>query len=88
VHGTWVDLVMNHLEYDAQNDVFTADPDFGSVDARLLGPIAVFVLDATKVYLERFFSHVPEHKLLFARIDDLSGRISQTDAAHENLMNQ
>jgi Family of unknown function (DUF5677) len=88
VHGSWIDLAMNHLVHDPKNDVFTPDPDFGAVDARLLGPIAVFVLDATKVYLETFFTHVPESRLLFGRIDDLSDRISQTDAAHENLMNQ
>ena len=87
VHGTWVDLVMNHLDYDAKNGFFMPNPDFGSVDARLLGPAAVFVLDATTVYLERFFSHVPESKVLLARINDLSERILQTDSAHENLMN-
>jgi hypothetical protein len=88
VHGTWVDLVMNHLDYNAKNGVFVPHPDFGSVDARLLGPIAIFVLDATKVYLQRFFAHIPESRLLFERIDDLSERIFQTDAAHENVMNQ
>lgn len=88
VHGTWVDLIMNHLDYDGKNGVYTPDPDFGQVDARLLGPTAVFVLDSTKVYLERYFSHIPESKLLFERIDDLSDRIFQVDAAHENLMNQ
>ena len=88
VHGTWVDLVMNHLDYNAKNDVFMPHPDFGSMDARLLGPIAIFVLDATKVYLQRFFAKIPESKLLFERIDDLSERIFQTDAAHENVMNQ
>jgi Family of unknown function (DUF5677) len=88
VHGTWVDLVMNHLDYDAKNGVFMPDPDFGSVDARLLGPVAIFVLDATKVYLQRFFAHIPESELLFERIDDLSERIFRADAAHENVMNQ
>ncbi len=88
VHGTWVDLIMNHLDYDAKNSVYTPRPYFGLVDARLLGPTAIFVLDATKVYLGTFFAHVPESKLLFGRIDDLSERIFQVDAAHENLVNQ
>jgi hypothetical protein len=88
VHGTWVDLIMNHLDYDAKKGTYMPQPDFGSVDARLLGPIAMFVLDATKVYLQRFFAHIPESKLLFDRIDDLSERIFQADAAHENLMKQ
>jgi hypothetical protein len=63
------------------------DPDFGLVDARLLGPIAIFVLDATRAYLQRYFAHIPESKLLFERIADLSDRIYQADAAHEKLMN-
>jgi hypothetical protein len=88
VHGTWVDLIMNHLDYDAKKSVYTPRPDFGLVDARLLGAIAIFVRDATKVYLGRFFAHVPESKLLFERIDDLSERVFQVDAAHENLVNQ
>lgn len=86
VHGTWVDLLMNHLEYDSKGGVYIPHPDFTSVDARLLGPIAILVLAATKVYLERFFSHIPESNLLFARIDDLCIRITAADAAHENLM--
>jgi Family of unknown function (DUF5677) len=88
VHGTWVDLIMNHLEYDGKKDVYMPHSDFGWVDARLLGPIAIFVLEATKAYLERYFSHIPESKLLFERIDDLSDRIFQVDSAHENLMNR
>jgi hypothetical protein len=86
VHGTWVDLVMNHLDYDSKGGVYIPHPDFGSVDARLLGPIAIFVLDATKVYLEKFFSHIPDSKLLFERIDDLCARTIEADGAHENLM--
>jgi hypothetical protein len=88
VHGTWVDLFINHLDYDAKGGVYIPHPDFALVDARLLGPIAVFALDATKVYLQRFFAHIPESMLLFERIDDLSERIVRTDAAHENGMNQ
>jgi Family of unknown function (DUF5677) len=88
VHGTWVDLIMNHLDYDAKKGVYTPSLDFGVVDARLLGPIAIFVMDATKVYLERFFAQVPESKVFFERIEDLSNRIFEVDAAHENLVNQ
>jgi hypothetical protein len=85
VHGTWVDLYMNHLEHDRKNDVFNPHPKFSLVDARVLGPVAIFVLEATKPYLERFFSRIPETKVPLERIDDLLSRIAEADAIHEKL---
>ncbi len=86
VHGTWVDLYLNHLEHDSKTDVFTPYPKFSWVDERHLGPIAIFVLEATKPYLMRFFVHVPETKLLLERIDDLQGRIQEVGTFHEGLI--
>jgi hypothetical protein len=86
VHGTWVDLYLNHLEHDSKTDVFSPDPDFSWVDARILGPIAIFVLEATKPYVMRYFSGIPESNLLLERIDDMRGRIHEVDAVHERLM--
>ncbi|MGC2528626.1 MAG: DUF5677 domain-containing protein [Candidatus Acidiferrum sp.] len=88
VHGTWVDLCMRHLEYDAEASVFRPDNSFAHVDARLLGPIATFVLQPTKLYLERFFSHVPATAMLLERIADLQNRIIEADAIHDKLMAQ
>lgn len=86
VHGTWVDLYKNHLEYDSKTDVFSPDPNFSRVDERALGPIAVFVLDATKPYLQHYFSRIPETLLLLERADDLQDRLLKIGAAHERLM--
>ena len=86
VHGTWVDLYKNHLEHDSKTDVFSPDCRFSWVDARALGPIAIFVLEATEPYLARFFSSVPECKLPLERIDDLHNRLLEADAVHERLM--
>jgi hypothetical protein len=86
VHGTWVDLYKNHLEHDSKTDVFSPDPKFSWVDARALGPIAIFVLEASKPYLERFFTRIPESKLLLERIDDLRNRLLEADGIHERLM--
>jgi hypothetical protein len=86
VHGTWVDLYLNHLEHDSKTDVFSPYPKFSWVDERHLGPIAIFVLEATKPYLMRFFVHVPETELLLERIDDLQNRIQEVGAFHEGLM--
>lgn len=88
VHGTWVDLCMRHLEHDVKADVFRPDNSFANVDARLLGPIATFVLQPTKLYLERFFSNIPETAKLLERIEDLQNRIIEADAIHEKLMAQ
>jgi hypothetical protein len=86
VHGTWVDLYGNHLNHDLQADVFSPDPNFSWVDARSLGPIAMFVLEATEPYLERVFAGIPDTRLLLDRLDDLWNRIYDTDAVHERLM--
>lgn len=86
VHGSWVDLYKNHLEYDPKNNTFSPKPRFKFVDARGLSPIAVFVLYATQPYLERFFWRIPEAGLLFLRIDDLRDRLLKVDRLHEKLM--
>lgn len=86
VHGTWVDLCMRHLEYEPNSGVFLPDNSFADVDARLLAPIATFVLQPTKLYLERFFSDIPETAKLLERIEDLQNRIIEADATHEKLM--
>jgi Family of unknown function (DUF5677) len=85
VHGSWVDLCMRHLTYNSTNNVFGPDNSFANVDARLLGPIAIFVLQPTKIYLERYFSGVPDVKLVLDRIGDLRARIGQADSVHEKL---
>jgi hypothetical protein len=86
VHGTWVDLYMNHLDHDPKKEVFSPNVEFSWVDARALGPIAIFVLEATEPYLERFFPGVPQNKILLGRIDDLRNRLHEADAAHEKLL--
>ena len=86
VHGTWVDLYKHHLDHDSKTDVFSPNPKFSLVDARVLGPIAIFVLEATKPYLERFFSRIPASVVPLDRIDDLCKRLAEADAVHEKLM--
>ena len=86
VHGSWVDLYKHHLTYDPKASVFAPDTDFSLVDARLLGPVATLVLEATKPYLEPFFFAISETELVVSRIDDLIGRLTMTDARHEALM--
>jgi hypothetical protein len=86
VHGTWVDLYKNHLEYDSKTDVFRPEPRFKFVDERVLGPIALFVLEATQPYLERFFWRIPGTGLLLNRIEDLRSRLLEAGALHEKVI--
>ena len=55
-------------------------------DARAYGPTGAFVLNAVEPYVEKFFSTIPESKLLLERIDDLRNRIITVDQAHEQLI--
>lgn len=86
VHGTWVDLCIDHLVHDARNDTFAPDNRFSPVDSRVLAPVAVFVLGATRPYIERFFPRIQESEIVLNRIDDLTRRICEVDAVHEKLM--
>jgi hypothetical protein len=88
VHGNWVDLYKNHLEIDRKSGLFSPKSSFSCVDERHLGPIAILVLDAVAPYLLRYFSLVPETRVLLDRITDLSDRLSRVGAAHERLLNE
>lgn len=86
VHGNWVDLYKNHLEIDDDSGFFSPKSSFSFVDERHLGPIAILVLDAVAPYLLRYFSAVPETRLLLARMANCLGRISRVGDAHERLL--
>lgn len=86
VHGTWVDLYKNHLEYVEGANVYGPQPRFAWVDARFLGPTATLVLDSVRPYLERYFSGAHDFALLKDRLDDLQGRIIVADRTHEKLL--
>ena len=81
VHGTWVDLIQHQL--DAKEGGFSPRPTWSNVDARLLSPVGLFVIDAARDYMKTFFGELPELKPLYARMDDLRQRILTVDAAHE-----
>jgi hypothetical protein len=85
VHGTWVDLYTNHLEYIVKTDVYAPQPNFTWVDARFLGPTAILVLDSVRPYLERFFSHALDFATLEDRLGDLQKRIINAEQIHERL---
>jgi hypothetical protein len=53
VHGTWVDLLLHHLQ--VRNDGFEPNPDWFASDAQLLNAVSVHVINAIREYLQRFF---------------------------------
>ena len=52
VHGSWVDLLFHHLEY--KDGFFAPNPDETRVDARIFGPMSVYILKGAKAYIEKF----------------------------------
>ena len=81
VHGTWVDLLLNHLE--AKEGGFSPKPTWTHVDARLLAPVSVYVLEAAREYIKMFVGELPEVMPLYARMNDLKERIFKVNEAHE-----
>jgi Family of unknown function (DUF5677) len=53
VHGTWVDLYKQHLEYDLKTKLFSPRSKWRPTDARAFGPTAAFVLWAVEAYVEK-----------------------------------
>lgn len=86
IHGTWVDLVLHHLEPKPKG--FAASFDESPVDTRILAPICVFVLAATNDYYEKFLAVSPQARPLKARIDDLVDRLQRVNSAHEEWYHQ
>jgi hypothetical protein len=69
-----------------KSGLFSPKSSFSYVDERCFGPIAILVLDTLAPYLLRYFSAVPETRVLSARITNLSDRLSRVGAAHERLL--
>jgi hypothetical protein len=81
VHGTWVDLVMRHLEVvDGGFRTYTA---FMPVDSRVMLPLCIAVLPAARAYLDTFLPSVPELEPLYERLADLEERILKVNDADE-----
>jgi hypothetical protein len=84
IHGTWVDLLLYHLE--SKEGGFSPKPTWANVDARLLAPIGVYVLEAAREYIKMFFGELPEVKPLYGRMDDLKERLLKVNKEHESWL--
>lgn len=81
IHGTWVDLLLYHLE--TKEGGFSPKPTWTLVDVRLLAPVSLYALEAAREYIKMFIGELPEVKPLYARMDDLKQRILKLNEAHE-----
>jgi hypothetical protein len=82
VHGTWVDLLTQHLEAPGDGEEgFRIKMAFSASDERDFGPVALYALDAARAYIEHYFKDVAQP--LLGRIDDLQTRIRRVMEADE-----
>ena len=82
VHGDWVDLVKNHLR--PMKEGFEINSDHLTTDGELLGPIAVFAIEATRAYLDKYVGRYRAEPL-FQRFDSLQERLLRVEEARGDL---
>lgn len=82
VHGTWVDLILHHLEETANG--FKPKSESLGVDGRLLSPVNLFVLMGVECFIMKQFSENYEDvTLLMERVSSLIERSLKIDAVDE-----
>ncbi len=87
VHGSWIDILLHHVDGDVETGKFSPHPEWARADARLLLPIATLLLETVGAYVTRYFPEPDRLQLIKDRISDLSARIHSIDELHERLMN-
>ena len=78
VHGSWSDLIRNHL--DKTDNGYLPKADHKHTDGEIFGPMAIFATNAAKAYIDRFFNERDAQPLV-ARLDDLQRRIGIAEAS-------
>jgi hypothetical protein len=82
IHGTWVDLLIHHLERTDAGWRLRAG--FSKIDTRVLSPQSLTVLQTATDYLKGFFgAQIADLEPVFQRFDDLARRITMVDRAYE-----
>ncbi len=81
IHGDWVDLVKNHLV--SADSGFEPNWDHLSTDGRLLGPIGIYVVDAAREYLVKYFDP-PSAEPLLQRLDSVQQRLIEVEASRQD----
>ena len=78
IHGDWVDLVKNHLV--PKDSGFEPNYDRLRTDGELLGPTGIFVAEAAKEYLGKYFDQ-PDAEPLLQRLDSVQEKLLKVEAS-------
>ena len=81
IHGTWMDLLSNHLL--PQEDRFDLNFDHLQTDGELLTPIAFFAIEAAREYLDKYIGR-RIGKQLYERVDDVHARLMKVETTRED----
>ena len=81
IHGDWVDLVKNHLV--PKDDGFEPNYDRLNTDGGLLSPIGIFVVEAARDYLGKYFD-LPDAKPLHQRLDSVQEKLQRVEASRQD----
>ena len=81
IHGTWMDLLNNHLL--RKEDGFEPNFDHTQTDGELLMPVALFAAEAAKQYLGSYFGHNLAEPL-YARLESLQARLMKVATSTED----
>lgn len=86
IHGTWVDLFLNHLSWnDPASDTFKPE-DWQDADARLLTPTAHVVTTSIGSYI--FWRYGEDGRPLLDRVDSLMDRLERFEHLHGRLFDR
>ena len=81
VHGTWMDLLNNHLI--RREDGFEPDLDHLRTDGELLSPIGIFVVEAAREYLNKYFD-LADAEPLRQRLDSVQERLLKVEVSRND----
>lgn len=84
VHGSWVDLLFNHLE--AKDGLFFPKPEWKMNDARQLTSYSKLILEVVMLYLKTHFGQNSNLKPFITRVEDLGNRTNRIEELHELLL--
>ncbi len=81
VHGTWMDLLNNHLL--RKEDGFEPNFDHVQTDGELLSPVGIFVVEAARDYLNKYFD-LTDAKPLLERLASVQERLMRVESARQH----
>ncbi len=84
IHGAWQNISHHHLEADDAGG-FTPNLEWTRPRPQVCAALGVVTLSAVSDFVS-FMAGEDLHKPIFPRLDDLSMRIRQADAAHEKYL--